>query len=95
MRVANRLQAAHWREAIHLVAEGVISVADVDAAVCWGPGLRREAFAAADRLFDLGEEAGRLQRHVPASVSPAFVGGFQKSNQLDRVFGRNGRRSAA
>ena len=37
---ANRLQAALWREAIHLVAEGVASVADIDAAVAWGPGLR-------------------------------------------------------
>jgi len=24
----------------HLVAEGVVSVADVDTALCWGPGLR-------------------------------------------------------
>lgn len=38
--VANRLQAALWREAVHLVAEGVASVADVDAAVRLGPGLR-------------------------------------------------------
>lgn len=38
--VANRLQAALWREAIHLVSEGVVSVADADAAVAYGPGLR-------------------------------------------------------
>jgi 3-hydroxyacyl-CoA dehydrogenase len=38
--VANRLQAALAREVYHLVAEGVISVADVDTALCWGPGLR-------------------------------------------------------
>lgn len=38
--LANRLQAALWREAIHLVAEGVASVADVDAAISEGPGLR-------------------------------------------------------
>jgi carnitine 3-dehydrogenase len=38
--VANRLQAALWREAIHLVIEGVVSVADVDAAIAYGPGLR-------------------------------------------------------
>ncbi|HMK69866.1 MAG TPA: 3-hydroxyacyl-CoA dehydrogenase NAD-binding domain-containing protein, partial [Xanthobacteraceae bacterium] len=37
--VANRLQAALWREAIHLVAEGVVSVADADAAIAFGPGL--------------------------------------------------------
>ena len=38
--VANRLQAALWREAIHLVVEGVASVEDVDKAVWAGPGLR-------------------------------------------------------
>jgi 3-hydroxyacyl-CoA dehydrogenase len=38
--VANRLQAALAREVYHLVGEGVVSVADADAALCWGPGLR-------------------------------------------------------
>ena len=38
--VANRLQAALWQEAFHLVASGVASVADVDAAIAHGPGLR-------------------------------------------------------
>ena len=38
--VANRLQAALAREVYYLVAEGVISVADVDTALSWGPGLR-------------------------------------------------------
>jgi 3-hydroxyacyl-CoA dehydrogenase len=38
--VANRLQAALSREVYHLVAEGVVSAADVDTALSWGPGLR-------------------------------------------------------
>jgi 3-hydroxyacyl-CoA dehydrogenase len=38
--VANRLQAALSREVYYLVAEGVVSAADVDTALCWGPGLR-------------------------------------------------------
>ncbi|MEZ5934036.1 MAG: SDR family oxidoreductase [Alphaproteobacteria bacterium] len=38
--VANRLQAAIWREALHLIKEGVASVEDVDKAVSAGPGLR-------------------------------------------------------
>ncbi len=38
--VANRLQAAVMREAYYLVSEGVLSVADVDTALSWGPGLR-------------------------------------------------------
>jgi 3-hydroxyacyl-CoA dehydrogenase len=38
--VANRLQAALAREVYYLVADGVVSVTDVDKALCWGPGLR-------------------------------------------------------
>jgi carnitine 3-dehydrogenase len=38
--VANRLQAALWQEAFNLVNAGVASVADVDAAIAHGPGLR-------------------------------------------------------
>ena len=38
--VANRLQAAVAREVYYLVAEDVVSVADVDRALSWGPGLR-------------------------------------------------------
>lgn len=38
--VANRLQAALWQEAFHLVATGVASMEDVDAAIAHGPGLR-------------------------------------------------------
>jgi 3-hydroxyacyl-CoA dehydrogenase len=38
--VANRLQAALWQEAFHLVATGVADVADIDAAIAHGPGLR-------------------------------------------------------
>ena len=38
--IANRLQAALAREVWYLVAEDVVSAADVDAALSWGPGLR-------------------------------------------------------
>ena len=38
--VANRLQAALWREAYSLVDQGVASVADIDRALSTGPGLR-------------------------------------------------------
>jgi carnitine 3-dehydrogenase len=38
--VANRLQGALWKEAASLVADGVVDVADVDAAIAQGPGLR-------------------------------------------------------
>ncbi|WP_311767792.1 3-hydroxyacyl-CoA dehydrogenase family protein [Burkholderia sp. Bp8963] len=38
--VANRLQSALMREVYYLVSEGVVSADGVDAALCWGPGLR-------------------------------------------------------
>jgi 3-hydroxyacyl-CoA dehydrogenase len=38
--VANRFQSAVAREVYYLVAQGVLSAADADAALSWGPGLR-------------------------------------------------------
>ena len=38
--VANRFQAALYKEVLYLVQQGVISVADADVAVCYGPGIR-------------------------------------------------------
>ena len=38
--VANRLQAALWREAFYLVQQGIASVTDIDTAISQGPGLR-------------------------------------------------------
>jgi carnitine 3-dehydrogenase len=38
--VANRFQAALYREMLYLIEQGVLSVEDTDAAVSYGPGLR-------------------------------------------------------
>jgi 3-hydroxyacyl-CoA dehydrogenase len=38
--VANRLQAALYREMLYLIEQGVLSVEETDVAVCYGPGLR-------------------------------------------------------
>lgn len=57
--VANRLQAALWREAIHLVNEGVASVRDIDTAISSGPGLRW-AVMGPTLLFHLGADDGGL-----------------------------------
>ena len=38
--VTNRLQAALWQEALWLVEQGIASVADIDTAISYGPGLR-------------------------------------------------------
>lgn len=57
--VANRLQAALWREAISLVKNGVASVEDVDKATWAGPGLRWAAMGP-HMLFHLGAGQGGL-----------------------------------
>ncbi|NNN29376.1 3-hydroxyacyl-CoA dehydrogenase [Streptomyces sp. S3(2020)] len=57
--VANRLQAALWREAIHLVNEGVATVRDIDTAVSSGPGLRWAVMGPTE-LFHLGGDDGGL-----------------------------------
>ncbi|MFC1591573.1 3-hydroxyacyl-CoA dehydrogenase NAD-binding domain-containing protein [Thermodesulfobacteriota bacterium] len=51
--IANRLQAAIWREAIQLVIDGVASVEDIDKALCAGPGLRW-ALMGQHMVFHLG-----------------------------------------
>ena len=38
--LANRLTSALYREAVHLVAEGIADVEDIDQAVAYGPGMR-------------------------------------------------------
>ncbi|GAA6207475.1 3-hydroxyacyl-CoA dehydrogenase NAD-binding domain-containing protein [Cognatishimia sp. WU-CL00825] len=58
--IANRLQAAVWREAISLVVSGVASVEDVDKAMWAGPGLRWAAMGPT-MLFNLGAGPGGLQ----------------------------------
>ncbi len=58
--VSNRLQAALWREAAYLVEQGVVSVADVDAAISKGPGLRW-ALMGPIMTYHLGGGAGGLR----------------------------------
>ena len=69
--VANRLQAALWREVVHLVDQGVVSVSDVDTAVSWGPGLRWGVMGP-NLLFHLGGGQGGLE-HFLNHLSPAFA----------------------
>lgn len=38
--IGNRLASALWREAVHIVAEGIADVGDVDRVLIHGPGLR-------------------------------------------------------
>lgn len=66
---ANRLQAAIWREAVHLVHEGVLSVSDVDAAVSWGPGLRWGVMGP-HLIFHLGGGQGGMEHFLTHLSGP-------------------------
>lgn len=68
--IANRLQAAIWRETIHLAIEGVASVQDIDKAVVAGPGLRW-AVMGPNTLFHLGGGAGGI-RHFCEHLGAPF-----------------------
>ena len=68
--VANRLQAALWREAVHLVNEGVVSVADADAAIAYGPGLRWALMGPHLTFHMAGGEGGMA--HFMSHIGPAI-----------------------
>lgn len=68
--VANRMQAALYREAIHLVLEGVASMDDVDAAVAYGPGLRW-AMMGPHLSHHLAGGAGGM-RHLLEHIGPGI-----------------------
>jgi carnitine 3-dehydrogenase len=70
--VANRLQAALAREVYHLVGEGVVSVADVDTAVCWGPGLRWGIMGQV-LLNHLGGGQGGMEHFLKQFTGPMTV----------------------
>src|ERR1700761_8666442 len=65
--VANRLQGALYREVVYLIEQGVLDVADADAAVCWGPGLRWGVMGPS-LLFHLGGGQGGM-RHFMEHLS--------------------------
>lgn len=67
--VANRLQAALFREVVHLVSEGVVSVTDADTAVSWGPGLRWGIMGPA-LLYHLGGGAGGIEHFFDQFTAP-------------------------
>jgi len=67
--VANRLQAALYREIVYLIEQGVLDVADSDTAVCWGPGLRWGVMGP-NMLFHLGGGEGGIQHFMEHLAGP-------------------------
>ena len=60
--LANRLQAAVYREAVYLVEQGYASVADIDRAMSGGPGLRW-AFMGPHMTYHLGGGSGGIAHY--------------------------------
>jgi 3-hydroxyacyl-CoA dehydrogenase len=67
--VANRLQAAVYREVVNLIHQGVVDVADADTAVCWGPGLRW-GIMGPSMLFHLGGGEGGIKHFMEHLSGP-------------------------
>lgn len=61
--VANRLGSALWQEAVHLVAEGVADVADIDKALIHGPAMRW-AVQGTHLTYHLGGGPGGIRHYL-------------------------------
>src|SRR5437773_6276442 len=67
--VANRFQAALYREMLYLIEQGVLSVEDTDAAVCYGPGLRWGVMGQSLQ-WHLGGGAGGIKHFMEHLMDP-------------------------
>src|ERR1700692_4047091 len=67
--VANRLQAALYREMLYLIEQGVLSVEESDAAVSYGPGLRWGVMGQSLQ-WHLGGGAGGIQHFMEQLMDP-------------------------
>ena len=66
---ANRLQAALYKEMLHLIQDGVLSVADADVAVSYGPGLRWGVMGQSLQ-WHLGGGAGGINHFMDHLMDP-------------------------
>ena len=67
--VANRLQAALYKEVLYLIQQGVLSVEDADAAVCYGPGPRWGVMGPSLQ-WHLGGGPGGIQHFMEHLMDP-------------------------
>lgn len=68
--ISDRLQEALWREALHMVADGVASTGEIDDAIVYGPGLRW-AFMGTCLTFHLAGGEGGMG-HMLEQFGPAL-----------------------
>jgi carnitine 3-dehydrogenase len=67
--VANRLQAALYREVLYLIQQGVLSVEDADVAVSYGPG-PRWACMGPSLQWHIGGGPGGIQHYMEHLMGP-------------------------
>ena len=70
--VANRLQAALYREILYLIEQGVLSVEDADDAVSWGPGLRWGVMGPS-LLWHIGGGEGGIHHFMKTLMDPLTI----------------------
>ena len=70
--VANRLQAALYREVLYLIEQGVLSVKDADDAVSWGPGLRWGVMGPS-MLWHIGGGEGGIHHFMETLIDPMTI----------------------
>jgi carnitine 3-dehydrogenase len=68
--ISDRLQEAIWREALHMINDGVATTEEIDAAIVYGPGLRW-AFMGTFLTFHLAGGEGGM-RHMLEQFGPAL-----------------------
>jgi 3-hydroxyacyl-CoA dehydrogenase len=73
--VANRFQAALYREMLYIIEQGVLSVEDTDACVAYGPGLRWGVMGQSLQ-WHLGGGAGGI-KHFMEHLMPGLTGMFK------------------
>ena len=68
--IADRLMEALWREALHLVNDGIATTDEIDQAICYGPGLRW-AFMGSFMVYRVAGGEGGF-RHFMAQFGPSL-----------------------
>jgi len=68
--ISDRLQEALWREALHIIKDGVASTQEVDDAIVYGPGLRWSFMGVCLTFHLAGGEAG--MKHMLEQFGPAL-----------------------
>ena len=87
--IADRLLEAVWREALHLINDGVATAGEIDQAIAYGPGLRWSCMGTFLLYRLAGGEAG--MRHFLEQFGPALElpwTHLEAPNLTDELIGR-------